>query len=137
MEVPKMAEKTVPATREDQPAPAQEPTRNSERYLAPAVDIYETKDGLVVLADLPGVKLENVDVRVDEGVLTIEGRTSHNPAANPIYREFALASFFRQFQLPEQVDVAAIGASLDNGVLRVALPWAAKVKPRKIEVRGA
>ncbi len=131
-----MAEKTVPtAAQETQPA-AQEPTRNAERYLAPAVDIYETKEGLVVLADLPGVKIENVDVRVDEGVLTIEGRTSHNPAANPIYREFALASFFRQFQLPEQVDVAAINAKLDRGVLRVERPWAAKVKPRKIEVKG-
>ena len=132
-----MAEKTVPAPREETQPAAQEPTRNAERYLAPAVDIYETKDGLTVLADLPGVKLENVDLRVDDGVLTIEGRTSHNPAANPIYREFALASFFRQFQLPEQVDAAAINASLDHGVLRVDLPWAAKVKPRKIEVKGA
>ncbi len=132
-----MAEKTVPAPREETQPAAQEPTRNAERYLAPAVDIYDTKEGLVVLADLPGVKLENVDVRVDEGVLTIEGKTSHHPAANPIYREFALASFFRQFQLPEQVDVAAINASLDHGVLKVELPWAAKVKPRKIEVRGA
>ena len=132
-----MAEKTVPANREETQPAAQEPTRNSERYLAPAVDIYENKEGLIVLADLPGVKLENVDLRVDDGILTIEGRTSHNPAANPIYREFALASFFRQFQLPEQVDVAAINASLDHGVLRVELPWAAKVKPRKIEVKGA
>ncbi len=132
-----MAEKTVPAPREETQPAAQEPTRNAERYLAPAVDIYETKAGLVVLADLPGVKLGNVDVRVDEGVLTIEGKTSHHPAANPIYREFALASFFRQFQLPEQIDVAAINASLDHGVLRLELPWAAKVKPRKIEVKGS
>lgn len=131
-----MAEKTVPAPREEAQPATQEPTRNAATYLVPAVDIYETKEGLVVLADLPGVKLDNVDVRVDEGVLTIEGRTSHSPAANPVYREFALASFFRQFQLPEQVDVAAIGASLDHGVLRVELPWAAKVKPRKIEVKG-
>ncbi len=131
-----MAEKTVPAAREESQPATQEPTRNAERYYAPAVDIYETKEGLVVLADLPGVKLESVDVRVDEGVLTIEGKTSHNPAANPVYREFALASFFRQFQLPEQVDVAAINASLDHGVLKVELPWAAKVKPRKIEVKG-
>jgi len=132
-----MAEKTVPATREESQPAAQEPTRNAERYVAPAVDIYETKEGLMVLADLPGVKLENVDVRVDEGVLTIEGRTSHQPSATPVYREFALASFFRQFQLPEQVDVAGINANLDHGVLRLELPWAAKVKPRKIEVKGA
>lgn len=132
-----MPEKTVPATREESQPAAQEPTRNAERYLAPAVDIYETKEGLVVLADLPGVKLEDVGVRVDEGVLTIEGRTSHSPAATPVYQEFTLASFFRQFQLPEQVDVTAINASLDHGVLRLELPWAAKVKPRKIEVKGA
>ena len=132
-----MAEKTVPARRDEAQPAAQEPTRNAERYLAPAVDIYETKEGLIVLADLPGVRLENVDVRVDEGVLTIEGKTSHSPAATPVYREFALASFFRQFQLPDQVDVSAINASLDHGVLRLELPWAAKVKPRKIEVKGA
>ena len=132
-----MAEKTVPAAREESQPATQEPTRNAERYIAPAVDIYETKNGLVVLADLPGVKQGDVDVRVDEGVLTIVGRTSHSPAAEQVYREFALASFYRQFQLPEQVDVAAIGASLERGVLKLELPWAAKVKPRKIAVKGA
>jgi HSP20 family molecular chaperone IbpA len=131
-----MAEKTVPAEREEAQPAAREQTRGTERYVAPAVDIYETKDGLVVVADLPGVKSGDLDVRVDEGLLTIQGRTSYTPPAEPVYREFGLASFYRQFQLPEQVDVPQINAALDHGVLTLQLPWAAKVKPRKIEVKS-
>ena len=67
-----MAEKTV-ATPEAQKANMTESTRNQERYVAPPVDIYETRDGLVVLADLPGVAKEALDVRVDNNMLTIRG----------------------------------------------------------------
>ena len=71
-----MAEKTV-ATPEVQKPTTTESTRNHERYIAPPVDIYETPDGLVVLADLPGVAQEALDVRVDNNVLTIRGHARH------------------------------------------------------------
>ncbi|MGE3541405.1 MAG: Hsp20/alpha crystallin family protein, partial [Candidatus Tectimicrobiota bacterium] len=71
-----MAEKTV-ATADVQRPVTTESTRNQERYVAPPVDIYETRDGLVVLADLPGVSKDALDVRVDNNILTIRGRADH------------------------------------------------------------
>jgi HSP20 family protein len=131
-----MAEKTV-ATPVEQQAPAvQEATRAEDRHIAPPVDIFEDKDGLVVVADLPGATTEALDVRVDQGVLTIEARTGHVAPGTPIHREYQLVSFFRQFQLPERVSVAQIGADLKNGVLTLHLPWAPEVRPRSIQVKS-
>ncbi len=131
-----MAEKTVAVPVEAKAPAAQEKTRADDRYVVPPVDIYEDKEGLVVVADLPGVTSESLDIRVDQGVLTIEGRTAHQSPANPVYREYQLASFFRQFQLPERVSVEGIAAKLQNGVLTLHIPWAPEVKPRKIEVKA-
>lgn len=128
-----MAEQTVPAP-EQAPA-SRETTRAEDRYIAPPVDIYEDKEGLRVLADLPGADPAGIDVRVDQGVLTIQARTQHLAAGEPVYREFKLVNFFRQFQLPEKVSVEGIAADVQNGVLTLWVPWAPEVKPRKIEVR--
>lgn len=132
-----MVEKTVqPAAGEKAPA-SRETTRAQDRYVAPPVDIYEDQDGLMVVADVPGASPESLDVRVDQGILTIEAKTSHLSPGNPIYREFQLVSFFRQFQLPERVAVGEISADLQHGVLKLRVPWAPEVKPRRIEVRPA
>ncbi len=130
-----MAEKTVAVPSEQKAPVAQEKTRAEDRYIAPPVDIYEDKEGLTVLADLPGVTSDALEIRVDQGILTIEARTAPKPPANPVYREYQLASFFRQFQLPERVSVEGISANLQNGVLTLRIPWAPEVKPRKIEVK--
>ena len=99
-----MAEKTV-ATPEVQKANMTESTRNQERYVAPPVDIYETRDGLVVLADLPGVAKEALDVRVDNNVLTIRGHARHVVPGEVTYREYELVNFFRQFELIKSTKV--------------------------------
>ncbi len=130
-----MAEKTVAAPAEEKAVAAQEKTRAEDRYIAPPVDIFEDKEGLTVVADLPGVTSESLDIRVDQGILTIEGRTAHQSPANPVYREYQLVNFFRQFQMPERVSVEQISAKLQNGVLTLRIPWAPEVKPRKIEVK--
>ncbi len=88
-----MAEKTVATKRGQQQSPATEVTRSRERYLAPPVDIYETPDGLVVMADLPGVAKDGVDVRVENGVLTLHGRAGDATPGDPVYREFELVNF--------------------------------------------
>ena len=98
-----MAESTV-ATPEVQQSSTTEHTRHQERYLAPPVDIYETPEGLVVLADLPGVAKDALDVRVDHNVLTIRGHACHGVPGEAVYREYALVNFFRQFALSEKVD---------------------------------
>ncbi|MCX7015572.1 MAG: Hsp20/alpha crystallin family protein [Candidatus Sumerlaeota bacterium] len=131
-----MAEKTVPSTVDTKaPARRDEGTRGEERFLAPPVDIYETKDGLTVVADLPGVEKDGVDVRVDDGVLTIEGRTARQADGNLIHSEFTLSDFYRQFELGEEVDQERIAAQMKHGVLTIHLPKSEKAKPRQIAVR--
>ncbi len=129
-----MAERTVATTeRPDVERPA-EGTRNREQYVTPPVDIYETPEGLVVMADLPGVAREDLEVRVDENVLTIHGRSRHIAPGDPVYREYELVNFFRQFELTDKVDISRISAELKHGVLTLHLPKAEEAKPRKIEV---
>ena len=129
-----MAEKTVAAP-DLQTHNTTESTRHHERYVAPPVDIHETRDGLVVLADLPGVAKEALEVRVDDNVLTIRGHARHAVLGDVIYREYELVNFFRQFELHDKVDQSRITADLKCGVLTLNLLKAEEVKPRQIEVR--
>src|SRR5688572_10660155 len=132
-----MAEKTV-ATRSQQPmTPSREETRSQERYVTPPVDIYEIEEGLVVKADLPGVAKENMDIRVENNLLTIHAKAAHVAPGDPVYREYGLVNFFRQFELNERVDQSKISAELKHGVLTLNLPKAEEAKPRKIEVKAA
>ena len=131
-----MAENTVPnkdvTTRsESESVPS---TRESGRYLMPAVDIYETEDNLVLLADLPGVKRENLDVGVDDDILTIEGCVDAEQTGEMVRGEYELHDYFRQFRLSEAIDQEKISAELKQGVLRVELPKAERAKPKQIEV---
>jgi HSP20 family protein len=129
-----MAERTV-ATHEVQQPVTTESTRHHERYMAPPVDIYETQDALVVLADLPGVALEGLNVHVDNHILTIRGQARHTVAGEVTYREYKLVNFFRQFELSNKVDQNRITADLKCGVLTLQLPKAAEAQPRQIAVR--
>jgi HSP20 family protein len=116
-------------------ATGREGTRAQERYIQPPVDIYETPEGLVLLADLPGVAPSDLTIRLEENILTIQGKAKHAVASEPIYREFELAHFFRQFELNDQVDQGKIAARLNHGVLTLELPRAEKAKPRQISVQ--
>lgn len=131
-----MAESTV-ATPEVQQPSTTEHTRHQERYVAPPVDIYETVEGLVVLADLPGVVQEALDVRVEQHQLTIRGHARHGFSGKAIYQEYILVNFFRQFTLSDTVDQRHITAKLKNGVLTLTLPKAEAAKPRQIAVHAA
>lgn len=132
-----MAEKTVPQYAAEQDASEKESTRSQERYVTPAVDIYETVDGLVVKADLPGVAKDGLDLRVENNLLTIRGRAVHCAQGEMLYGEYQLADFFRQFELSDKVDQQKISAELKHGVLTLNLPKAEEAKPRKIEIRVA
>lgn len=132
-----MAEKTVAARSQDKAPPSREVTRSQERYITPPVDIYETADGLVVKADLPGVAKDGLDLRVENNLLTIRGKAAHAAPGDPVYREYGLVNFFRQFELNERVDQNKISAELKHGVLTLNLPKAEEAKPRKIEVKQA
>jgi HSP20 family protein len=116
---------------------AREATRSQEVFAPPPVDIYEDDRGLVVVADLPGVAPGALDVRVDQGVLTLQGRARALAPGTPLHREYELTGFFRQFQLPEEIETGRIEAALTQGVLTLRLPRAAPAPPRRIAVRPA
>jgi HSP20 family protein len=128
-----MPESTIPVTTEQQPvqAPA---TRETSRYLVPPVDIYEKGDGLVVVADLPGAAKDKVDVRVENGILTIRAWPEYESRGAPVAEEFKLYEYFRQFELSNEVDQDKIDAEFNNGVLTLRLPKSEKAKPRQIAV---
>ncbi|MFP4379770.1 MAG: Hsp20/alpha crystallin family protein [Candidatus Sumerlaeia bacterium] len=128
-----MAEKTVSTEieKQEEQTPA---TREPSRYLIPPVDIYETEDGLTVMADMPGVTKDNVNLRVDNNVLTLRGNVDHQHPGDAMAREFELHDFFRQFELSEEIDQEKIEARLNQGVLTVYLPKAEKAKPKQVEI---
>ena len=129
-----MAEKTVATTGGKQMLAGRERTRAQERYMQPPVDIYETPEGLVLLADMPGVGPNDLEIRLEDNILTIQGRAKHAVDKDPIYRKFELCTFFRQFELSDQVDQEKISARLRHGVLIMELPRAEKAKPKQIPI---
>jgi len=129
-----MAEQTVP-TPAGESAGSREPTRSGQNFASPPVDIYEDERGLMVVADLPGVESDGADIRVENGILTIQARAQHIIKSRAVQREYELTGFYRQFQLPEEIDTGRISAELKNGVLRVTLPRMERAQPRRIEVR--
>jgi len=116
-------------------APAQEP--EEPRFLfTPPIDIYETADGLVLHADLPGVSIKTLELQVQDNKLTLFGRVNPvvPPQARPLHQEYAVGDFLRSFILSDEVDYERITATMTNGVLKVVLPKAAQTKLRRIEV---
>lgn len=102
----------------------------------PTVDIWESEQALVLQADVPGVKKDDVEINLDQDVLTISGRVSLDDynGLRPVYSEFNVGNFFRRFSLGETIDQAAITADMEEGVLTVTLPKKEKAQPRKITV---
>ncbi len=129
-----MAEKTVPVMKEEKNVVKREVTRHPEYFVTPLVDIYETDEGLTLLADLPGVEKDGLKVSVEEGILTLEGKVAERSRQGLLIQEFEPVNYFRQFELSEAVDQNRISAELKHGVLTLNLPKAEKAKPRQIEV---
>jgi HSP20 family molecular chaperone IbpA len=114
-----------------------EQTREGPVYL-PAVDIFETEGAITVLADMPGVRPDQLEIDLRENVLTLTGRVAAGAGANEsdVLREYESGTFFRQFTLAETIDQARIDAKLADGVLRLELPKLERAKPRQITVRA-
>lgn len=121
---------------EIQPAEAED-TRE-RRVFTPRTDIYETNEDIVVLADMPGVHEQNVDITLEQNTLTLNGfveACSHD-GHSLTYGEYGIGDYYRQFTLPNAVDREAISATMKNGVLKLVLPKSNGAKLRKITVRG-
>ena len=108
-------------------------------YFTPSVDIFETEKEITLLADMPGVKAEDLVIDLRDNTLTLEGGIAKVENANeePIYEEYNTGRFYRQFSLSEVIDQGKIDAQLTDGVLRLSLPKVAKATPRKITVRAS
>jgi len=98
------------------------------RRHTPAVDIYETGDDLVLIADLPGVDEPNLQLEVSRGVLTLEAAISNTGSAHQ-------HNYYRQFKLSDRIDADAGKAALKDGVLTLRLPKVEAAKPKKIAVK--
>ena len=118
-EVEKKQESTVPA-----------------RAYVPVTDIFETDAALKLALEMPGVDRENIEVSLESGVLTIEGRINFAKYDDlyPVYTEYNIGNYARSFELSSDIDQERISAELKDGVVMLTLPKAEKAKPRRIKV---
>jgi len=104
-------------------------------YFSPAVDIFDTEKELVLLADMPGVNAEHVEIDLREDTLTILGRVPQESAqGQALLAEYKTGNYFRTFRITEIVDRTKITASISDGVLKLVLPKVEKAVPRKIPI---
>jgi HSP20 family molecular chaperone IbpA len=103
------------------------------------VDIFETDKGLTLLADMPGVKVDELNIDINKGVLTLMGDVQSPEGKNEaaVWREYRTGKYRREFQLSDIIDQTKIEAELKDGVLRLQLPKVEEAKPRKITVRSS
>ena len=104
---------------------------------SPSVDIFETDDAITILADMPGVKADDLRIDLREGTLTLLGPVTRPERSDEsmVAREYDTGTFFRRFALSDTIDQAKIDAKLSDGVLRLELPKTERARPRKISVR--
>jgi HSP20 family protein len=107
------------------------------RVFVPTADIYESNDALNVVLEMPGVDKSSVDVRVEDGILKIEGRLdfSKYQGLQPLYTEYNVGHYSRSFRLSSKIDQNKIAAELNDGVLSLVLPKVEEAKPRTIQVK--
>lgn len=106
------------------------------RLFMPVADIFEAEHALTVVLEIPGVDRSNVEISVEGGVLTIEGRLdfSKYEGMQPVYTEYNVGHYRRSFSLSNKIDQSKIGAEMKDGVLTITLPKAEEAKPRRISV---
>lgn len=104
-------------------------------FVAPEVNIFETKDGYVLEAEMPGVTKEGLEITLESNQLTLVGhRRREALAGEPVLRESNHADFRRVFELDPAIDTAHISARMEQGILTLTLPKSEQVKPRKIKI---
>ena len=133
-----MAQELTPQDTRDVTATNGDANRTAMAF-TPAVDIFERDETTVIIADMPGVAPDDVDVTLERQVLTLHGKVK--PYAPEGYRdlssEYRVGDYLRIFTLSDEIDQAKIKAELKNGVLRLELPRSPETKPKKISVKAA
>ncbi|MCI0395315.1 MAG: Hsp20/alpha crystallin family protein [Chloroflexi bacterium] len=133
-----MTERTMELEKQQTQTPTNvERTRQTRAYM-PNVDIFETGDRVILLADMPGVSEDSLDITLEKNVLTIRGYTAAQAPEGfqPAYAEYGVGNYERTFALSDEVDRNQIEATIKNGVLRLEMPKAETAKTRKITVKA-
>jgi len=130
-----MAEQELRVTEKQEVQPSQGELTYEGTYFTPAVDIYGTEKELVLMADLPGVNGNSVEVDLRDDILTIVGKVSQAvPQGEQLLTEYQTGNYYRSFRITEVVDQSRITASMSDGVLKLVLPKVEKAVPRKIPI---
>lgn len=117
--------------------PAEQTTPGA--VFVPPVDIFESEKEITLLADLPGVKSEDLKIDLRDNILTLSGDTApfEGPDEKDIFIEYEIGKYYRQFSLSEVINQDKIDARLEDGVLRLVLPKSEKAVPKKIAIKAA
>ena len=105
-------------------------------YFMPNIDILEDDDHIILLANMPGVDKNNIDIRVEDGQLLIQGKVTKEEIGEYVLSEYSTGDYYSNFALSATIDPSGIKASIKNGVLRVVLPKSDKSKPKKINIKS-
>ena len=132
-----MTDKDLSVSEKKEVQSGAESTRNVPVFI-PAVDIYESESELTLVADMPGVPLEKVDIDLDGEQITIRGTVPDaEENGRVLLREYTVGDYYRQFTLSNDIDREKIQASMKDGVLKLVLPKAEAATPRKIVVKSS
>jgi HSP20 family molecular chaperone IbpA len=124
-----MSENQTPATRSSD--------TQAQRTVMPAVDVFEDSTGITLLADMPGVPRDRLNVKVEAETLSIEGEvaTQTPDGLEAVYAEVRVPRYRRTFTLSRELDTSKVEANLKDGVLKLRIPKQAHAQPRRIEVQ--
>lgn len=129
-----MAEQELQVAEKKEIAPEKGEFTREGIYFSPAVDIFDNERDLIVLADMPGVGPDEIEIDLREDTLTILGKVTESPEGEILLNEFQVGNYYRTFRISDSVDRSKISASISDGVLKLTLPKAEKAVPRKIPI---
>ncbi|MDX1402607.1 MAG: Hsp20/alpha crystallin family protein [Kiloniellales bacterium] len=109
---------------------------STARHYVPYTDIYEVQDALIVVMEIPGVRKEDLDIELEDDVLSVEGRIDFSTYGEmqPVYTEYNIGHFLRKFTISSKIDQGKITAEVKDGALTLRLPKAEAAKPRTIKI---
>jgi len=130
-----MAQQELPVQQKREVEKKQESTAPTRTFL-PTADIFETDQALTVVLEMPGVSKENVQIDVENDVLTIAGQIDYSgyEGLQPLYTEYNIGNYSRSFQISSKIEQDGIKAELNDGVMTLVLPKVERAKPRRISV---
>ena len=131
-----MTEQTMELEKQEDVAPVERETVQPRRTIKPRIDVFESGDTIMLVADMPGVKESDISITLEKDRLTLEGPIEDRAPEGyrAVYSEFCFGTYVRSFVLSDEIDRENIEANFKNGVLRLTLPKVEKATPRTIAV---